>query len=449
MLRFLDPAEHYFWILDQVSSMNFVVIAELKQTFNSKDFEQALSVLQAQLTEEAIFNLVVQSTAEGRLYFETHQDSISLETLNSRQAAHKVLAKYLPQKFTLDEPLVRAFYINHSQQNRSSIALMFNHAIADGKTGMALLRRWLDLHAEVLSEQAGSIISTPSLACQQPLLQANAPLHQLLPTYFTLSANADSNAPQVQLSELLEQRKNDLRRFGRPDALTLTNSQPETSQPETFAIELDTAQLQQLQQACKRAKCSVHGALMAAQLLTIKQLETDDENRELTLCLTSPVDLRRFFADKHHDIGMYTSLVSSAYRIGSNTDFWSLAQQASKEIKLQLERGDASHFYHLAGTTDIPLLPEAMAQFKVQILKSAPQSLISNIGVIPDTGLDYVQQLSFALCPIPSQPIFTAVTSYKGVLRLNITHDQSQTQPEVIQLLVENMKQRLLESCFI
>lgn len=57
MLRYLDPAEHYFWILDQVSSMNFVVMAELSQTLSPAKLEHALLQLQHQLMRSSYSEL--------------------------------------------------------------------------------------------------------------------------------------------------------------------------------------------------------------------------------------------------------------------------------------------------------------------------------------------------------------------------------------------------------
>lgn len=440
MLRYLDPAEHYFWILDQVSSMNFVVIAELSQTLSPAKLEHALLQLQHQLSDPAILNLQVQSDASGRLFFESHQTPIILEHVVSNQTAPEAFTSVLAERFQLGQPLVRAFYWQHADQ--CGVALLFNHAIADGKTGIQILRDWLRLHFEIQQE------ITESVQPVRETLKANAPLHQLLPTYFNpLDSDALSVAPEQALANLLEQKKNNIRRFGKPEPLIFMKAETEaSSQPSCIALDFSSTDTEQLQHACKARQCSVHGALMSAQLMALSTLMGAEHQ---THCLTSPVDLRRFFQDQSHQLGMYTALLSASYRIEPQTEFWSLAQQATQEIQQQLKRGDANHFYHLTGTEQLAFLPEVMTAFKAQILKTAPQSLISNIGVLPDMAFDPVQQLSFALCPMPFQPIFTAVTCYKGRLRLNITYDKAVLSDEIARTLAARIKASLLKQSLL
>lgn len=443
MSRDLDPSEYYFWLLDQVSSMNFVVMAELTQTFSTTALEQALYQLQAEFQHETVMNLQIQATPQGELHFKTVPSLIQLEQLISAQPAHEVFAEYLPQRFKLNAPLVRAFYLQDPEGHHATLALLFNHAIADGKTGMSLLQHWLSVHAQLLTEpDANYQVQPVNLSPEK--LQANTALHRLLPTFFkTLGQEDLSDTPEAQLLELFEQKKLDIRRFGRPEPLALMQNRTGLSQPLTLAIELSPAQQQQLRETCRTRHCSVHGALMAAQLIALKQVEVQTEAQ--TFCLTSPVDLRRFFDKAEYKHGMYTALLSSTYRIDQSTEFWPLAQQASQEIKMQIARGDASHFYHIAQADKLRLTPEMMTQFELQTLKTTPQSLISNIGVLPDIGLDYVRQLSFALCPMPFQPLFTAVTCYKNALRLNITYDQTQIKSQTAQILADAIQHQLLQ----
>ncbi|MBB1489544.1 phthiocerol/phthiodiolone dimycocerosyl transferase family protein [Oceanospirillum sediminis] len=427
MLRYLDPSEHYFWLLDQVSSMNFAVIAEFDQPVNVSNIQTALKQLQKQ---QAIFGLTVNQDTQGRLFLQQHQQDIFLESVEGHQWQN-VIAKALAQRFEPGQPLIRAFFLqsepDSSQTSHSSIALLFNHAIADGRTGMTLLTQWLDL---TLDRMPGH--------CEAAPIQA---LHQKLPPGLNLINQPD------KLAQHLEQKKAEIRRFGRPDALPELTAQEspatgEISAPRIISLALSQEQSQSLKQLCQQKQVRIHSALMAAQLMAIYQ---NSKQETATLSLTSPVDMRRYFENRQPELGMHTAMLSSVYQLSSDSDFWSLARQADEELHQQLKRDDPAFYYQLIRPEQIPCTEAALEMFTESVLKSAPQTLISNLGVIPEIADSKVKRMSFALCPMPFQSLFTAVTHYQGKLNLNITYDSSRLDSEeahsVAQRILQQLKQ--------
>ncbi|MAC47490.1 MAG: hypothetical protein CMI12_11655 [Oceanospirillum sp.] len=444
MLRYLDPAEHYFWLLDQVSSMNFAVMAELDQPQDINNLHNALNYLQK---EQNIFQLAINRDNQGQLFLQAHPHSIQVEQFTTRDNWQQVIGKALAQRFNFEQPLIRALYIQHldstQAKQRSCVALVFNHAIADGRTGAELLKQWLDISADHLPTHFDTGSSD-----QAPI----AALHKKLPAKLNIIGQDE------EITRRLEQKKTEIRRYGRPQQLPTLNpvlsTKSESSSPQILSFELTPDQSSRIKQACKQHQVRIHSALTAVQLMAIYQHELNqnnkqntgnDNSKDVTLCLTSPVDMRRYFDDEQPALGMHTTLLSSVYRLTPESDFWSLVQQADKELHQQLQRDDAAFFYQFIRPELIPCTDEVMAEFSTATLRSAPQTLISNLGIVTPSANSDVQRISFALCPMPFQPLFTAVTHYKGKLHLNITYDRSRLDDQSAQQVAEGILQQLIQ----
>lgn len=449
MLRYLDPAEHYFWLLDQVSSMNFAVMAEFDQPQDINSLQDSLDYLQQKQT---IFRLAINKDDQGKLLLQTHPHSTQVEQFATSGNWQQVIGKALAQCFSFEQPLVRALYIQHQDnihaKQRSCVALVFNHAIADGRTGTELLKQWLDILAD---HKPGHRDTNDTTRNDFGVMNFTA-LHQKLPAKLNIIGQDE------EITRRLEQKKTEIRHYGRPQQLPrlkpVSSTEPESSSPQILSFELTPDQSSRIKQVCQQHQVRIHSALTAAQLMAIyrhelnqnnKQDTGNDNSKDATLCLTSPVDMRRYFDDEQPALGMHTTLLSSVYRLTPESDFWSLAQQADKELHQQLQRDDAAFFYQFIRPELIPCTDEVMAEFSTATLRSAPQTLISNLGIVTPSANPDVQRMSFALCPMPFQPLFTSVTHYKGRLHLNITYDSSRLDDQSAQQVAEGIVQQLIQ----
>lgn len=403
MLRYLDPSEHYFWLLDQVSSMNFAVVAEFDQLKTTQEIADAFKALQA---EQSIFKLAVGSDSEGRLFFQKHRQQIALETFDDCDNWQHVVEAKLAERFEQGQPLVRALYCQsrHENSQLGSIVLLFNHAVADGRTGTELLKQWLDIISGQLPR--GSEVDIEGM-------------HQKIPT------TLDITDQPGRIAEYKERKKSEITRFGRIDHLPkpLPKAEGQSaggSQPKIISYEFTAEQSARISRLCKEHGLRVHSALTAAQLLSIYQNEAQEE---ATLCLTSPVDMRRYYNEEQVTLGMHTALLTSAFNVTSSSDFWSIAQQANKELHSQIHRDDPAYYYQLIRPELIPCNEAGLDGFTRATLRSPANSLISNLGILSPGVNNDVQRISFALCPMPFQPLFTAVTHFRGKLQINITYD--------------------------
>ena len=121
-----------------------------------------------------------------------------------------------------------------------------------------------------------------------------------------------------------------------------------------------------------------------------------------------------------------------------------LAREIIAHTRAQIARGEGHLLYHLYGLDGSPVPPQAMQAFRQKALASLPNTMISNLGTVNLAADDpAVQAISFALCPMPYQTLFTAASSYNGCLRLNVGYDAARITPATAQALVLAMQEML------
>ena len=88
-----------------------------------------------------------------------------------------------------------------------------------------------------------------------------------------------------------------------------------------------------------------------------------------------------------------------------------------------------------------------MEAFHKKVLASLPNTMVSNIGPVATVVDDpAVSAISFALCPMPYQALFTAASSYAGQLILNVGFDAAKLSPTHAQTLTERLHQLLCQA---
>ncbi len=428
--RLLDPAEHYFWLLDQTACMNFVVFAELDRQFPLARWQRALDIL---CRETALLRTVLRPAEGGRLRFLV-RTTLSIgfdERQETTDTWLKTLATQLEQRFTaFDAALVRALHLPLSD-GRTVVALTFHHALADGRSGMNLLKALLD-----------NVVRGDSATPDHRLA---AGLHDHFPARFDWPRQPEA------LHRLANLRRAELKRHGLPDRLQGLHATAPNREARILRIELDQEQTRALRQACQSAACSIHGALGAALLLALH--EADGRAQDLTLSLTTPADLRPLLdpADGKNPtelLGLYISMLSANYPVAAGTGFWPLAKTIGDEVRQTLQRGDGHLLYHLYQPCSIPAdQPQALADFNATVARAHPSALLSNLGVVEapsGAGDAGVTAMSFALCPMPSQCAFAAVTTFSGRLLINLIVDLARMPLKMAETLAKSLQDRLL-----
>jgi NRPS condensation-like uncharacterized protein len=410
--RVLDAGEAFFAMLDRVSCMNFVVWAERDAPLDGTRLCAALDAVQQRHA-----NLQVGlhwSEAHG-LCFEpvgllaAHPIDCTLTaggTLDD--AVQNLVEAELGRPFAPDErPLMRCRAWSGATQ--SVLALCFHHAVADGRSGLSLLREVLSLL------QQDTVHSEP--VARPPL----PPLHSVAPELARWRAE-----PQAMLSSR-QAMGADLRRHGpvspspwlKPNAL----AQSPRVVRQNLLVELSTG----LRQQARAQACTVNAALCAAQLLAQQHLP--QAQPQAVRLLSFPVDLRPHLAPAQADtpLAMRASLLSSTYALGADTQLWALARAIHQQTRAQIARAEGLLLYPLLGLHGQALPPQAFAPFAEKMRASLPQTMVSNVGEIAPVASDSATtRIAFALGPMPHQTLFTAASCYQGAITLNLGWDAQQ-----------------------
>lgn len=422
IIRPLDPGEAFFYMSDRVSCMNFVVFAERRGHLEPERLRQALDLVQQ---ENLLLQASIHWTQEDGLCFtQANGPVIELRcrSVTAQDWQHRI-EQQLSEPFAHGAaPLMRCLYLQMDSPSRSVLALCFHHAIADGRAGTALLRRLL------------SVMASPEQASPHPgprVLPAMAEVH---PARFRWSEQEDA-ARQLKTTVIA-----DYRRHGPLPAIPWLTSEATGRTPRFIRLSLPPETTRRLLASARAHGTTVHGALCAAQLLAQSRLQAGPE--ATPFFLSCPVDMRAHLEPVQPDTptGLFVSLISATFSVGSGSDFWQLACDITTQTRLQIARGESHLLYKLFGLDGSPVLPDQFDSFQKKTLASLTNTMVSNLGPITPVVVDpAVESISFALCPMPYQTLFTAVSSYQDQLVLNVGFDAQRVTESDAQTLTRHI----------
>ncbi|MDR3370898.1 phthiocerol/phthiodiolone dimycocerosyl transferase family protein [Rhodoferax sp.] len=430
--RPLDPGEAFFFLSDQVSCMNFVVLAERTGPLETARIRRALDIVQQ---ENALLQTRIRWTEEDGLRFEPAPGQ-AFELICHQVAAqnwHSVIEQELSKPFPLESaPLMRCLYLEVQAAHASTatscvLALTFHHSVADGRSGTEILRRMLSLMAQAATALVhGQITHLPTMT-------------ELMPAHYRWAEQPEA-ARQLRNTLLT-----DYRRHGVLPVMPWLATEAAGREPRLIRLQLDAQTSQALIGQARANNSTLHGALCAAQLLA--QFKLQQTNAPTPFFLSCPVDLRPHLEGTPpiSPTGFFTSLISGTFQTGPDTDPWELAREVISQTRLQIARGEGHLLYHLYGLDGSPVPPQAMEPFRKKALASFPNTMVSNIGAVALVADDpAVQAISFALCPMSYQTLFTAASSYNGRLLLNIGYDAERLTETTAQALARGIHDILL-----
>jgi len=407
--------------------MNFVVFAQRSATLQPERIILALDKLQQ---ENALLQTRIDWSEERGLRFEPAPGQpIALHcqptTTDDWQG---VIERELAQPFASGSaPLMRCLYLENKAACSSVLALSFHHAIADGRSGTALLRRLLSLLANTRA-------ATPTL--HPAALPA---MTEVFPARYRW-------AEQPEAAKALRHTLiGDYRRHGALPPIPWLAAQASARTPRFIPLVIPQTTSGHLLARARTENTTVHGLLCAAQLLAQHRLQAQGEAS--TFFLSCPIDMRAHLEPPQPaaPTGLFVSLISNTFQVGTDSNIWTLARAVMAQTRRQIARGEGHLLYWLYGLTGAPVLPSHMDAFRAKALASLPNTMVSNVGAI-DTVVDdpAVEAISFALCPMPYQTLFTAASSYRGRLILNVGFDAQRVSLVNAQALAEDIQALLL-----
>jgi Condensation domain len=427
IIRPLDPGESFFYMSDLVSCMNFVVFAERRGRLQPERLRQALDLVQQ---ENLLLQASIHWSQEDGLCF-THAPGMPIELRchsvtadNWQHAIEQQLSEPFPAEAA---PLMRCLYLQMPAPERSVLALCFHHAIADGRSGTALLRRLLSVMAA--HDQPSPLIGASTLPTM-------ADVH---PARFRWREQEEA-AKQLKATLIA-----DYRRHGPLPAIPWLANEATGRTPRFIRLMLPPDNTRRLLAAARAQGTTLHGALCAAQLLAQTALQPG--TAATPFFLSCPVDMRPHLepVQPSSPTGLFVSLISATFAVSAESDFWQLACSITSQTRLQIGRGEGHLLYRLFGLDGAPMPPEQLEPFRKKTLASLPNTMLSNLGAIASVADDpAVESISFALCPMPYQTLFTAASSYHDALILNVGFDAARLTESNARTLAQRMLQVLL-----
>ena len=237
--RVLDRAESTFWLFDRASSMNFAVYADGRGLLDRdllvqglEEIRNRMPVLQASIGhDQANAELFFQDATDQPVALREH----ALESFESSQY-NQIVGDAIMEPFAVDEsPLCRCGLLQGPDRFR--LFLVFHHSIADGRSGLDLLRR-------LFSFLAGQDL--PDSSAEFP-----GGMHSLLESESGL-------APELEGSPELESHPAQPVSFFEKRSATVRTNLDE--------IKLNSGETVQLKENCKSHNATMHGVLGAALL---------------------------------------------------------------------------------------------------------------------------------------------------------------------------------------
>ena len=409
--RPLGSTETIYWLLDKLYCLNFVVFAEIEGRLDATRLQDALATVQS---ENPLLRAHIVKT-HGVYWFKSTSPHAPLlpETLplkNWRQAVERELHTPFDTELA---PLARFLWFKGTGK-KCVVAMSFHHAIADGRSGTAVL---LDVLRRATVDTSPAAHKCAHASSQDlDVIRQKAPLLGALQgVRFWLSKGKEA----LQFAQQLP-------------AFDPTPLPTRDVRILPFAVEPPL--LARLQAQARRHGTTVHGALGAALLLAIQ--DQFDHPVQRRLALNSLADLRGVLNGNlsDRDLGLYVTTLCTVHGVGPQTDFWSLAREIRDELQHTMDSGDGNLINGVYPPAPVWGPHTSIAKLVQGVVSLGPAaSMLTNIGRIDtvDLGTDVrVSTLGFGVSPPAQHPICITAATYGGLMSLHLLHDALKVRPE-------------------
>lgn len=431
MERPLGATESLFYLLDKIYCLNFVVYAEVVGTLPPDALDQALALAQQ---EHPLLRTRINGNA-SRLVFkaidaEAHPLRATWQPWSSRKL---LLERQLDTPFDQELPLMRcfAFLDKKAKPVRQILAMVFQHTIADGRSGTQLL-------LDVLCRATGAAM---------PLSPRDAN-----PSAQALSISADKSRLTDELGKARFWIGEGLKSL-RPVATLpgFSHKLGGDRDMRVLTMKLSKIQATNLVKRARAAGTTMHGALGAAQMLALcDEISATGGRESRRVALNSLADLRDSLSGglTEHDLGLYIATLTTVHEIDDTPGlFWRLAVDVRAQLKNVIDRGDANLINSIY--RENMLLPSTSLGGRVMqgVAALAPSaSMLTNIGRIDIPELANgasVSSIEFTVSPPPHNPFCITAASHAGVVHMNMVFDANQLTPEQASRLSKNFLNHL------
>ena len=289
MERYLGAFEHLYWLYNQFHPMDFATVAKLQGQFS---FEQLSTVLRQVQQHHPLLRVRIATDAIGQPKFVETDAEIPLQLVARTDEQHWQAELEVELARPLDwqvAPLLRVVLLQSGAE--SELIMICHHAIADGLSGISLMR-------DVLQGLGGKLFERSELSAAVSLESA---IPGIAPCPEATPKPTDYVPP--------------LSRCSCPHVRTVVLS-PELTQ--------------QLIQRSRAEHTTVHGAISAAFLLALTQQDVKPSN--VMRCL-HPVNVRSQLSLPMPDgVGLYICFGITTHSLQADSAFWDVARSVKSQL---------------------------------------------------------------------------------------------------------------------
>ena len=321
--RKLSPSEKLWWVIDQECRSNFVMHSHVTGSITEDVLRPSLDAIQAR---HPLLRVCIKRDGWNSLSFRTSSvPSLPLRVVEGESNSWiEEAERELYEGFSVEEgPLARCTLVRHSKED-NTVLLAFHHAIGDGVSGSFLMR---DLF------QAAALVFSGKKCDLQPL-EAKREMNAYFPDW-ALGLSGRWRSMKFggrMLGAVL--------RYGKPAIPTFDlKAPPKERRARIVTHRLDPDFIDRLHRRAHKEGTTLHGAMLAAQILAIAHDREDSKERPYFI--GSPVNLRkRLSPPVGEDIGFFVTAGASINLAKPGTEFWPLAKVVRESLWDCVERGE-------------------------------------------------------------------------------------------------------------
>ncbi|MBW2615522.1 MAG: hypothetical protein JRD02_05050 [Deltaproteobacteria bacterium] len=321
--RKLSPSEKLWWIIDQECRSNFVMHAHVTGSISEEVLRPSLDAIQAR---HPLLRVRIERDGWNSLSFKTSRVAgLPLRIVEKPTDAWTDEAeKELHEEFTVHEgPLARYTLVRHAQED-NTVLIAFHHAIGDAISGSFLMR---DLFQAMALAYSGK-------KCELSPLEPKREMNAYFPEW------ALGLSGRWRSMKFAGRMFGAVLRYGKPAVPKFDHkAPPKERRARVVAHRLDPDFIDRLHRRANEEGTTLHGALLAAQILAIAHDRED--TKECPYFIGSPVNLRkRLNPPVGEDVGFFVTIGASINLAKRDIEFWPLAKAVRESLWNCVERGE-------------------------------------------------------------------------------------------------------------
>jgi hypothetical protein len=417
VLRALDPAERYFWLLGRIASVNGVLSAYVDRTFDEGELTDALRGLQRR---HPLLRARVD-VVDDELVFVEADGEIPLTVLPLAPGQPSRTARLEVWPFEpAPHPLAACIYEPVEGEERSVVTLNVHHVLVDGNMARTVLQQLMRMIDEGATDVPVSDVVPDPLHARFP--EALRSPRAAVEVVRAVRAERDGQLPTSDF--------------------TFHDRLAPGLRPRNDLLALEGDALAAYLARAKAQGASVTGLLGADILRAGAALFEVSEPRMLNFA--SAVDLRpRVEPPLPVDAAMVAiGMLCTPYLVSDETRD-TLGRTIGDQIAREVARGESHLFYRFARVATFPPTDAGEAAF-AKWVDSAPQNItVSSLGRIDDAGdPPWLSRMAPIMAATPNQVAFIATLTYRGELTISVATDSAKLAPEVADRFVSEIAAR-------